>query len=151
MRSFRGQATIREIFDRRKEHGMEWRWRRRRIRMEEEDEAGCCARHGTLASGLESWAPRARRCIASFTSQPLFYPFFFHLSSPYFFLSLSLFLSLSPSFLSSARRSWKRRRRDYSVAKWQPSRLVSSPPLFSTLRRIPHRCFSVISSDFAKV
>lgn len=63
--------------------------------MEEEDEAGCCARHGTLASGLESWAPRARRCIASFTSQPLFYPFFFHLSSPYFFLSLSLFLSLS--------------------------------------------------------
>lgn len=70
--------------------------------MEEEDEAGCCARHGTLASGLESWAPRARRCIASFTSQPLFYPFFFHLSSPYFFLSLPLFFSLSPSFLSSA-------------------------------------------------
>lgn len=45
--------------------------------MDKEDEAGCCARHGTLAPGLESRAPRARRCIASFTSQPLFYPFFF--------------------------------------------------------------------------
>ena len=62
-------------------------WRR-------EDEAGCCARHGTLAPGLESWGPPGTE-VHSFIHQPATFLLFLFPSSS-LSLSLSFYLFLFP-------------------------------------------------------
>ena len=130
--------------------------RRRRRRMEKEDEAGCCARHGTLAPGLESRGPPGTEVHSFIHQSATFLPFLFPSSlSPYFFLFPVPSSSSRLLGRQSTRRSWKdagsrgkQRRRDYSVAKWQPSRLV--PPLFSMLRCLPQSCSSTLRRDSPK-
>lgn len=107
-------AAIRELVERRRKGSKEERRNRWK-----DGKGGW----GRMLCSSRYTSPRPRRCIASFTSQPLFYPFFFLLLS--LFLRILVRCSCRCRLQCARVCSWKNGE-EISVAKWQASRLEFS-------------------------